>query len=97
MCNAARGLVRAVSLLQPKHLPLVVLLRDPALGQYAHAEPHDVDDLYRAAVAQRLIEEREALVRTLEARGVVVVDVPAERLSVALLDTYLRVKSRAAL
>ncbi len=93
----ARSLLSAISVLQPKHLPLVVLLMDPALRRYSEAEPESEDDIYRVAVAQRLVGEREGLKRTLEVRGMDVLDVPAERLSVSLLDQYLRIKARARL
>ncbi len=95
--TSARTLLRSVSLLQPKHLPVVVLLMDPTLRQYADQEPEDEDGLYRTAVAQRLLQERATLARLLETRGVVVIDVPAPSLSVALVDSYLRIKARAAL
>ncbi len=95
--TSARSLLRSVALLQPKHLPVVVLLMDPTLRQYADQEPEDEDGLYRTAVAQRLLQERATLARLLETRGVVVIDVPAPSLSVALVDSYLRIKARAAL
>lgn len=95
--NAAQSLLRGVSLLQPRHLPLVVMLMDPEIEAYASADPLDAAGLYRAAVAQRLMDERRAITRSLEARGVIVVDVPASRLSTALLDNYLQLKSRALL
>jgi uncharacterized protein (DUF58 family) len=90
-------LLRSVVSLQPRHLPVLVLLMDPELKRYAEEEPADEDGLYRAAVAQRLLEERSALLKTLESRGVITIDVPAEQLTVSLLDRYLQVKGRGAL
>lgn len=94
---AGEALLRSAVSLQPRHLPMLVLLADPAVRRYAEETPEDEEGLYRTAVAQRLIEERTALTATLEARGVIVIDVPASRLTVALLDRYLQVKARAAL
>lgn len=93
----AQSLLRGVGLFQPRHLPMVVLLMDPEIEAYAEEDPPDAAALYRAAVAQRLIDERRAMTRALEARGVIVVDVPASRLSTVLLDQYLQLKSRALL
>lgn len=95
--TSGEALLRSVVSLQPRHLPMVVLLMDPVLKRYADEEPKDEDGLYRMAVAQRLLDERVALLKTLEARGVITIDVPAERLTVSLLDRYLQLKARAAL
>ncbi len=95
--TAAQTLLASVGSLQPRHLPMIVLLADPNLRRYADAEPRDEDALYRAAVAQRLLDERATLLKSLEARGVITLDVPAERLTVALLDRYLQIKARGAL
>jgi uncharacterized protein (DUF58 family) len=54
-------------------------------------------EAYRAAVAARLSEERARAVATLRDRGVLVVDVPAAELTVALLDAYVEVKTRGLL
>lgn len=95
--TAAQTLLASVGSLQPRHLPMIVLLADPNLRRYAEAEPRDEDDLYRAAVAQRLLGERATLLKTLEARGVITLDVTADQLTVALLDRYLQIKARGAL
>lgn len=95
--GGAQALLRGVSLLRPKHLPLVVLLMDPEIEAYAEQPPDDETQLYRAAVAQRLIDERRVLTRSLESHGVIVVDVPASELTVTLLDNYVRLKSRSLL
>lgn len=95
--TAAQTLLASVGSLQPRHLPMIVLLADPNLRRYADAEPRDEDALYRAAVAQRLLDERATLLKSLEARGVITLDVPAEQLTVALLDRYLQIKARGAL
>jgi uncharacterized protein (DUF58 family) len=48
-------------------------------------------------VALGLSLERAVAVRTLQRSGVVVLDVPADRLTLAAVDEYLRVKARALL
>ena len=51
----------------------------------------------RRSVALALVAERERAIATLRARGIIVVDVAAPKLTVALLDAYLDVKSRGLL
>ena len=66
---------------------------DAALGE----EPRDVASAYRAGVAVGLAEERRTAAALLTRMGAIVVDVPAEKLTTALIDEYLRVKQRGLL
>jgi uncharacterized protein (DUF58 family) len=56
-----------------------------------------VMDAYRTAVALGLQHERRAAAATLAQRGIIVIDVPARKLTTALIDGYLRVKQRGLL
>jgi uncharacterized protein (DUF58 family) len=56
-----------------------------------------VRDAYRANVAVGLANERRLAKTTLERAGVIVIDVPATKLTTALIDEYLRVKRRGLL
>jgi uncharacterized protein (DUF58 family) len=94
---ASSAVLGAARLLVRKHLVLVVLMNDAAIETALRAEPHDADDAYRAAVAARLSDERERAVAALRERGVLVVDVPAAELTLALLDAYVEVKTRGLL
>ena len=48
-------------------------------------------------MAERLLAERAAALSALRARGVATLDVPADRLSVAVIDRYLALKARQAI
>jgi uncharacterized protein (DUF58 family) len=72
-------------------------MNDAAIGQALRATPHDAADAYRAAVAATLADERARAVAVLRDRGILVVDVPAAELTVALLDAYVEVKTRGLL
>ena len=52
---------------------------------------------YRAGVAVGLAEERRTAAALLARMGVIVIDVPAAKLTTALIDEYLRVKQRGLL
>ena len=83
--------------------PIPLAVFDPVLGRYAAIEtalvraPSDVEDAYRAAVAVTLADERTRALGALRDRGILVVDVPAAELTIALLDAYVDVKSRGLL
>ncbi|NDJ60706.1 MAG: DUF58 domain-containing protein [Chloroflexi bacterium] len=92
--RASAALMRSVPTLAPRHLPMVVTIRDPALGDEAHQPPNSSDTVYRRAVAEQLIEERLQLMDTLRQRGVLTLDVPAQKLTMAVVSRYLELKSR---
>jgi uncharacterized protein (DUF58 family) len=69
-------------------------MNDAAIATALELEPVTVDDAYRASVAMRLADERATAIAQLRALGIIVVDVPAARLTVALLDAYLDIKAR---
>ena len=94
---ASSAVLGAAKLLTARHLVLIVLMNDAAIGQALRATPHDAADAYRAAVAATLADERARAVAVLRDRGILVVDVPAAELTVALLDAYVDVKTRGLL
>jgi uncharacterized protein (DUF58 family) len=94
---ASRAVLAALVPLVRHHLVLVVLMNDAAIARALDHEPRDLDDAYRAGVAATLAAERGRAVAALRAQGAIVVDVPAPELSLALLDAYVEVKTRARL
>jgi uncharacterized protein (DUF58 family) len=94
---ASAAVLGAAQLLVRRHLVLVVLMNDAAVAEALRREPAAVEDAYRAAVAATLAEERARCVAQLQQRGILVVDVPAAELTVALLDAYVDIKTRGLL
>ena len=65
---ASEALVTNVGSLRPRHLPLVVTLRNPALDAVAAMRPEVAADAYRKAAAEALLGARaEALARMSQA------------------------------
>ena len=69
-------------------------LRDPALAGPATRQPERTEDLYEQMVAQRLLDERAAVLATLHQRGVLTLDTVADTLSPQVIETYLELKER---
>jgi uncharacterized protein (DUF58 family) len=83
--------------LVPRHLAVCVLMNDAAIAGALAVEPATPADAFRTSVAMTLADERAKSIAVLRSRGIIVVDVPAPQLTVALLDTYLDVKARGLL
>ena len=87
-----QALVESVSRLSRQSLPLVVTIGDPDVAEAARGRPSDSLGAYQRAAAEDLLEERRLALETLERRGVPTVDVPANRLSLRVIERYLEIK-----
>jgi uncharacterized protein (DUF58 family) len=96
---SARSVVRTVHGLGPRHLALCVLFRDETLD--AMAEPHGgaskPADLYQRAAAAEAILWRDHLVRDLQEAGALVLHVSPRKLTLTLINRYLRIKAQRLL
>lgn len=93
--TASDALVAQLGSLRPRHLPLAVTLRDPALERLAIAPAKTVDDAFRRAAAEELLGARELALAELRARGVLVLDVLPARAARAVVEQYEQLKRRA--
>jgi uncharacterized protein (DUF58 family) len=94
---ASATVLADVALLSPRHLVVCVLMNDEAIELALAGAPATVDDAYRASVASTLLTERRKAAAILAQRGVVVIDVPAAKSSIALINAYVEIKSRNVL
>jgi uncharacterized protein (DUF58 family) len=83
--------------LAKRHVVLCIFMNDAAVNVALARTPHSVSESYQMSVALGLSQERAIAARTLQRSGVIVLDVPADKLSIAAVDEYLRVKSRGLL
>lgn len=97
----AGHLERHCTRLAGRHLPLAVLLRDPALhnhlparGRLAEALAADPSALWRAGAAAGIIAWRRQVIERMKGAGALVLDAEAERLTPDLVSRYLEVKAR---
>ena len=91
------ALIGALTMLRRRHLPLCVLVANPDTERMAHHTPDSLQATYEKVIATRLLDERRAITDAFERRGTLVLDVPAENLSGALVNRYLEIKARTHL
>ena len=95
--TASDALVAQAGSLRPRHLPLAVTLRDPALERVASDRPDGEGAAYQRAAAEELLEARDDALAELRARGVLVLDVLPDGAARAVVQQYERLKRRALL
>lgn len=91
------ALVESVTRLSRQSLPLVVTISDPDILEAAEQVPRDSQGAYLRAAAENLIGERKLVLDTLHRRGILTLDVPANRLSLSVINRYLQIKGRTRL
>lgn len=88
---AAADLLKLMRGVMPRHLPLMVLLRDMDID--ALVEGAGVDPYVKGAAAE-LSSFRDRLVRDLKTHGALVLDVAPGQLTPQLINRYLEIKAR---
>jgi uncharacterized protein (DUF58 family) len=69
-------------------------MNDAAIERALAEPPATAHAAYRTSVAMTPSDERAESIALLRGRSIIVVDVPASKLTVALMDAYLAVKAR---
>lgn len=95
--DSSRQTITELGMLQPRHLVAAVTLLDTSVLDAANQEVRDSQSAFRKAVAIQVMDERERAQAALTQRGVLVVDSPADSISVALVNRYLEIKDRMML
>jgi uncharacterized protein (DUF58 family) len=95
--DAAKPLIAHMARLAQRHLPLCVVISDPNITRLAAQPPRDSDAVYQRAVAEMLLDERRVVLDTLNRSGVLTLDVPADKLTVSVINKYLELKGRGAI
>ncbi|MFO1063367.1 MAG: DUF58 domain-containing protein [Pirellulales bacterium] len=79
------------------HLPLLVLLKDHSVFQYADNPAPDDAVMYRSAAASHLLLWRHHTIRRMQANGCFALDVFPEEMASPLVNKYLEIKARQLL
>ncbi len=95
--TASEALVAHAATLRPRHLPLAVTLRDPALEALATARPAGQSAAFERAAAEELLGARDAALAEMRGRGVMVLDVLPSGAGEAVVAGYHQLKRRGLL
>ncbi len=91
------ALVAQMSMLARSSLPLLVTISDPDVVSASQMKPNDSLGVYQRAAANQLLDERRVVLDSLRQRGVLTLDVPANQLSMSVINRYLELKGRMQL
>jgi len=92
-----QALVGQVTMLARRTLPLVVTINDPDVYQAARQYPGSSLAAFQRTAANRLLAQRRVALDHMRYHGVLTLDVPADQLSLAVINRYLELKGRTLL
>ena len=95
--TASEALVAHMATLKPRHVPLVVTLRDPALERLAGSRPGSERAAFERAAAEELLLAREEALIEMRRRGILVLDVAPAGAAGAVVERYHQLKRRGVL
>jgi uncharacterized protein (DUF58 family) len=90
------GLLPVLPALVARHVVVVAAVRDPELER-RRVLRGTASEVYRAAAAERALQQRETLKAELRSMGAEVVDAPPQDLPPARADAYIRLKAAGRL
>ncbi len=92
--TGGEALVAQMTRLRQRHLPLLVTVGDPTVQRMARQPISDTVTLYQRTVAEQLLDERRVTMDRLRSHGVLTLDVPADELSIGVINRYLDIKAK---
>ncbi len=95
--QSAQGLLRATLPLMPRHLPVIVTVSNSEVLAVTRKQPENEFELYRHVAAMEIWNDYQRTLRSLRSHGAMTVSVPAQELSTATINEYLRIKETARL
>ena len=94
---SAASLLQATLPLMPRHLPVIVTVSNSEVLAVTRKVPENEFEVYRHVAAMEIWNDYQRTLRGLRSRGVATVSVPAQELSTASINEYLRIKETARL
>jgi uncharacterized protein (DUF58 family) len=88
-----KELLPYVQRLRKGHHVLLLSLQDPLLHHAARIRAEDSRQAYRQSIAHKFTQDRYAYVMKMASRGIPVMDVPADQLTLSAVNVYLNLKS----
>jgi len=95
--HSASTLLQAAQPLLPRHLPVIVTVSNSEVLAVTKKAPTNEFEVYRHVAATEIWNDYQRTLRALRSRGVATVSVPAQELSTAAINEYLRIKETARL
>ncbi|MCG9126550.1 DUF58 domain-containing protein [Candidatus Poribacteria bacterium] len=93
--DSAEGIAKYVLQFSKHHLVVCVTLADSGIIDLSKKKATDSKSVYQKAIAERLLQEKNAILEVLRLQGVIAIDVPAHQLTMTVINKYLELKAKS--
>jgi uncharacterized protein (DUF58 family) len=90
----AENMLRVLPVVSKNNLLIIMLIRNESLENIGNLEVKNKEDMFNKGVALELINERKKIISLFNRKGVMCVEVEAEKLEFSAVNKYIQVKNR---
>lgn len=88
------NMLKVLPVISKNNLLIIMLIKNESLEDIGNLEVKSNEDMFNKGVALELINERKKIISLLNRRGVLCVEVEAEKLEFSAVNKYIQVKNR---
>lgn len=93
----AEEMLRVLPVIAKNNIVVILLMENEGLKDLSHQGIKDKESIFTKGVAMDLLEERRRIIHTLNHRGILCVECPAEKLEYTAINKYISIKNRTYL
>lgn len=88
-----KKIIKALKVYSAGYSPLVITIKDTGLNKILTKNIKDSDDVFDKIAADKFVQERQKMKKMLSASNIPCIDVEPDKLSIAIINKYLGMKS----
>lgn len=90
----AENMLRVLPVISKNNLLIIMLIKNESLEEIGRLDVKNKEDMFNKGVALELINERKRIISLLNRRGIMCIEVEAEKLEFSAVNKYIQVKNR---
>lgn len=91
----AENMLRVLPVISKNNLLIIMLIKNESLGDIGDIHVKNKEDMFNKGVALELLNERKRIISLLNRRGIMCIEVEAEKLELSAVNKYIQVKNRS--
>ena len=93
----AEDIMGVLEVISKNNIVMVILIEDENLKKMVSISPAGEEEVFNKGVALEMVEERKKSIHKLNAKGIMCIECPPEKLAMGTINRYLYIKNRMVL
>ncbi|KKH62402.1 hypothetical protein DU75_08845, partial [Methanosarcina mazei] len=90
----SEDMMKVLPVISRNNIVMIVLINDEKLQEITSKSIEKEDDAYSKGAALEMLRERKKMIKTLNAKGIMCIECPPEKISIEVINRYLQIKNR---